>query len=155
MQLLLQPQIEEIKTMTEAEKKERMNDMMEEFMDIIDNKKTSKKYRHLYMPKFENTVEGGALDVRGGTEEGKDLEKKPDVKRKGVNAEVESAHVDRIPDESDKGIQDVGMNAAKVCGDIKDISSDEKENLQVGNLRLCGNCERVEPARKAFKKCQR
>lgn len=145
MEMLLQPQFEEIKTMTEAAKKERMNDMMEEFMDIIDNKKTSKKYRHLYMPKVVNTDVGEDVEMKGATEEGKDFEKKPNGKRTGVNAEIESAHVDRIPDESEKGIQDVG----------KDISSDEKENLQAGNLRLCGNCEKVEPARKTFKKCQR
>lgn len=164
---------EEEQRREEERKRERLNDIAEQLMDVIDNKKTSKKYRMNYMPKGEKVEESKKLDetkksspetkenecISGNKKQSKNGEAR---KSKGVNPEVERAEEDKLADETNEVKVVNGIDKAEsiedgteVNGDVKDVSSDERESILAGKLRTCGGCEKIEPSRKAFKKCQK
>lgn len=151
-----------------AENKEKLSDFCEEMMDLIDNKKTSRKYREVYIPKVIPAKEESEKPAtnRRKLRKAKRKENGRVINRQDGPAEVESSVADRIPDD---GVNDVDVAAGSnnvINGPSnrgtggkdrgtggKDGSSDEKEMINA--LRTCGSCAKVEPIRKAFKKCQK
>ncbi|XP_053377754.1 calponin homology domain-containing protein DDB_G0272472-like isoform X2 [Mercenaria mercenaria] len=172
------PHHDEIQKMKEEERrrqeerKEKLNDIAEQLMDVLDNKNTSRRYRENFMPKVEKEEENDKKCAKGEAcnfckpkENGTKAEngKASPKKSKKGNAEVERADEDKLADEANDVKDDSGSdragskekNGVEVNGDVKDVSSDERESMQAGKLRKCGNCDKIEPARKAFKKCQK
>ncbi|KAL4226078.1 hypothetical protein ACF0H5_014066 [Mactra antiquata] len=98
------------------------------------------------------------------------------LKAKMAQSEVSKATVDTIPDKDVDAINDSseqsnmskkarkraakkqkenGISVAEKSDTGKDGSSDEKESQPDGILRTCGHCQKIEPSRKTFKKCQK
>lgn len=218
--------------LTDEERTEKMNDIAEEIMDILDNKRTSRKYREMQNKEFQdmskklfdagpeaimatkqnvlrkvaeleaddqlkaiaaekknkekameasksvkktNAIETlkdatethkdsmkiKALENPNGSKKTCDEDKPPDSKKRKTERDTTEKRVDNTDMKENKGPETEGSSVDKIPDEgekkvkIKESKEILADNKEAGKLKTCGSCRKMEPTRRAFKKCQK